>query len=202
MNKLKASIPNFRRASDFKLHNPARAAKKLFGQNRPRILIAGIGNIFMGDDGFGCEVARALLARGLPPAVKVQDFGIRSFDLAYALTEGYEAIILVDAVSQRASPGTVFLIEPEVGDFGAGVWPADAHTMNTVAVIQMAERLGGIKGKLFLVGCEPRILDSEDGEMELSNEVGRGVPRALEMIGRLVNELLEKEATNAGATPV
>jgi Ni,Fe-hydrogenase maturation factor len=66
----------------------------------------------------------------------------------------------------------------------------------------MAERLGGIKGKLFLVGCEPRILDSEDGEMELSDEVRRGVPRALEMIGRLVNELLEKEATNAGAMPV
>jgi hydrogenase maturation protease len=202
MKRLKPPIPDFRQASDFKLHNPASAAKKIFGQNCPRILIAGIGNIFMGDDGFGCEVARALLARGLPPAVKVQDFGIRSFDLAYALTEGYEAIILVDAVSQRASPGTVFLIEPEVGGFEAGVSSADAHTMNPVAVIQMAERLGGIKGKLFLVGCEPRILDSEDGEMELSDEVRRGVPRALEMIGRLVNELLEKEATNAGAMPV
>jgi Ni,Fe-hydrogenase maturation factor len=66
----------------------------------------------------------------------------------------------------------------------------------------MAERLGGIKGKLFLVGCEPRILEGEEAGMELSGEVRRGVPRALEMIERLVNELLEKEATNAGATPV
>jgi len=202
MKRLNPPTPNSRQATAFKVRSSRSGVTESLVQSRPRILIAGIGNIFMGDDGFGCEVARALLKRGSPPAVKVQDFGIRSFDLAYALTEGYEAIILVDAVSQRASPGTVFLIEPEMGGLAAGMAPADAHTMNPVAVIQMAERLGGIKGKLFLIGCEPRILESEDGGMELSDEVRRGVPRALEMIERLVNKLLEKEATNAGATPV
>jgi hydrogenase maturation protease len=153
MKRCNPAVPHFGQAGDFELHSPASAATELFVQKQTRILIAGIGYIFMGVDGFGCEVARALLKRGSLPAVKVQDYGIRSFDLAYALTEGYEAIILVDAVSQRASPGTVFLIEPEVGGFGAEVAPADAHMMNPVAVIQMAERLGGIKGKLFLVGC-------------------------------------------------
>src|SRR5205807_2469295 len=123
--------------------------------------------IFMGDDAFGCEVIRELLERPQSTPVTVRDFGISSYDLAYALTEHYDAVILVDAVSRRATPGTVFLIEPEMGGFEEpGI--LNAHTMSPVAMIQMAERLGGVKGKLYLVGCEPRSLGNEDGEMGLS----------------------------------
>ena len=82
-----------------------------------KILVAGIGNIFFGDDAFGCEVARQLAQRPLPKGVCVTDFGIRSYDLAYAIMDGYDAIILVDATPQGAEPGTVYLIEPDVKDW-------------------------------------------------------------------------------------
>ena len=79
-----------------------------------RILVAGIGNIFLADDGFGCEVVRWLAERELPDNVEVRDFGIRGMDLAYALMDPYEAVVLVDAVSRGEDPGTVYLIEAEV----------------------------------------------------------------------------------------
>ena len=168
---------------------------------RKRILVAGLGNIFLGDDSFGCEVIGALGKRRVAEEVKVIDFGICSYDLAYALTEEYEAVILVDAVSRGESPGTLFLIEPEAE--GGAAMTADPHAMNPVAVIRMAEQLGGVKAKLYLVGCEPRQLDNEDGEIGLSEPVRAAVGWATEMIKRLVNELLEKgELINAGAAPV
>src|ERR1700722_10307121 len=100
-----------------------------------RILVAGIGNIFQGDDGFGCEMIRQLQSRRFARGVTMIDFGIRSYDLAYALTEGDDAVILVDAASRGQPPGTVFLIEPDVNRLNeAGRAAVDAHTMNPVSV--------------------------------------------------------------------
>src|ERR1700734_1751902 len=82
----------------------------------PRILIAGIGNIFLGDDAFGSEVARRLAARPMPDGVKVVDFGIRGFDLTYALLDGSDATILVDATPRGGPPGTLYVIEPDPGE--------------------------------------------------------------------------------------
>jgi hydrogenase maturation protease len=159
-----------------------------------KILIAGIGNIFQGDDAFGCEVIRQLNSSAFPEQVTVVDFGIRSYDLAFALTSGYEAIILVDAAARGEEPGTLYLIEPEVGRPGGSEPSAvDAHTMNPVAVIQMAQSLGGLNGKLYLVACEPAVLESEDGQMGLSEKVQAAVPQALGMITSLVNDLLHQE---------
>jgi hydrogenase maturation protease len=152
-----------------------------------RILVAGIGNIFQGDDAFGCEVVRQLKPGAFDgAAVAVTDFGIRSYDLAYALTDGYDTVILVDAVGRGQPPGTLYLIEPCVEGSNEGA--VDAHSMNPVAVIQMAHSLGGVKGKLYLVGCEPGVLDSDSGEMGLSAEVGAAVPQAIAMIESLVKE--------------
>ena len=190
----KASTPGFRTSANNK-------ATTLPGQEN-RILIAGIGNIFMGDDGFGCEVARALSERDLPTEVKVQDFGIRSYDLAYALTDEYEAVILVDAISRRQPAGTLFLIEPHSKGLSDEGMSLDAHTMNPLAVLQMAERLGGIKGKLYLVGCVPKSMESDEGQLGLTDEVERVVPQAVAMIERLVNELLQRNVIHAGKTPV
>ena len=154
-----------------------------------KILIAGLGNIFHGDDGFGCEVIRELSREKIPAGTTVKDFGIRSYDLAYALTDGYDTTILVDAVPRGEKPGTVFLIEPDLNRLGElETGAVDAHSLNPVAVLKLAQSLGDISGKLFLVGCEPAVLESD--EIGLSEPVRAAMPQALEMIQSLIAELL------------
>jgi hydrogenase maturation protease len=162
-----------------------------------RILIAGIGNIFLGDDAFGVEVARALRSRHLPPEARVMDFGIRSYDLAFALTDGYDAAILVDATPRGEPPGTVYLIEPDLADPDGLNRPSsiDAHSMNPVGVLKMAMSLGNLPAQLYLIGCEPEELDSEDGRIGLSAAVEVAVPYALEMIEALIQKLLQSEVS-------
>ena len=158
---------------------------------KQRILIAGIGNIFLGDDAFGSEVAREMMRLSLPEGVSVSDFGIRSYDLAYALMDGVDAAILVDAASRGGRPGTIYVIEPivsEIDECGEGV--ADAHSMNVVNVLQMVRALGGAICKIYLVGCEPASLETEDGRLGLSDTVRAAVPRAIEMIQSLLTDFL------------
>ncbi|MDB6110882.1 MAG: hybD [Pedosphaera sp.] len=155
-----------------------------------QILIAGIGNIFLGDDAFGVEVTRQLLQRPLPGGVRVVDFGIRSYDLAYAIMDGYDAIILVDATSRGQPPGTVYLIEPdlnETSNLEAEV--LNAHSLSPVKVLQMVQSFGGQHGRLYLVGCEPAVLETENGEIGLSATVQAAVPKAIEMIESLLADL-------------
>lgn len=158
-----------------------------------RILIAGIGNIFAADDAFGVDVIRELTQHPLPEAVFAKDFGIRSYDLAYAMMDGYSTTILVDATSRGQPPGTVYLIEPDV-DAINGQTNVDAHCLNPVAVLQLVQALGGKVGKLYLVGCEPEVLDSD--EIGLSPSVRAAVPQAVQMIESLVHRLLN-ESSNA-----
>lgn len=151
----------------------------------PRILIACIGNIFLGDDGFGSEVARRLATRQLPPEVILKDFGIRGIDLTYALLEPYELVILVDACPRGEEPGSVYLIEPEVTGGGA---PAqlEAHSMNPASVLRTVHAMGGSPAKILLVGCEPADLGGDDGKLGLSPQVERAVEQAIAMIERLL----------------
>ena len=159
-----------------------------------KILVAGVGNIFMGDDAFGSEVARRLIDERLPAEVQVTDFGIRSYDLAYALMDGYDVTILIDATSQKQPPGTVYLIQPDLSQLDQldGMM-ADAHSMNPVNVLRMLRTLGNSPGKLYLIGCEPAILDVEDGRMGLSEAVEAAIPQAIELIKSLVNDLLSEK---------
>src|SRR5678815_1265709 len=125
-----------------------------------RILIAGIGNIFLGDDAFGCEIAHELAHRAWKEDVQVIDFGVRGYDLAYALTGNYDLIILVDAAPRGGEPGTTYLVEIDLNELPDE--PAvlqDAHTLNPVHALRMAQSIGGITAKLFLVGCEPAVLE-------------------------------------------
>ncbi len=158
-----------------------------------RILVAGVGNIFFGDDAFGCEVAQQLAQRPLPDGVRVIDFGIRSYDLAYAIMDGYDATILVDASPQGSAPGTVYLIEPDLKMLDDLPDEAvNAHSMNPVRVLQLVRSLGGKPGWLRVVGCEPAVLDSEDGAMGLSETVQAAVITAIEMIESLIHEILQE----------
>lgn len=163
--------------------------------SRPsKILVAGVGNIFMGDDAFGSEVARRLMDEGLPAEVQVTDFGIRSYDLAYALMDGYDVTILVDATSQKQSPGTVYLIEPDQGQLDQiDEIMADPHSMSPENVLRMLRTLGSTPGKLYLIGCEPAILEVEDGRIGLSEVVEAAIPQAIELIKSLVHDLLSEK---------
>ena len=158
-----------------------------------RILVAGVGNIFLGDDAFGSEVARRLVQRVLPAEVQVNDYGTCSYDLAYAMMEGYEATILLDATSQGQSPGTVYLIEPDLNELekmDSAV--ADGHSMNPVSVLQMVRSLGCRPRRLYLVGCEPASLGNDEGLIGLSESVQAAVPRAIEMVESLISDLLSE----------
>src|ERR1044072_5826255 len=141
---------------------------------RPRILIACIGNIFMGDDGFGVEVARELATRTLPDEVRLVDFGIRGFDLTYALLDGYDVTIFVDATSRGEAPGTLYTIEPdldELGDLAPEEMMVEPHGMNPMKVLAMVKSMGGEFKRILLVGCEPETLGGEEGQMGLSEPV-------------------------------
>jgi hydrogenase maturation protease len=154
----------------------------------PSILIAGIGNIFLGDDGFGAEVIRRLSSSSFPERVRVADFGIRSYDLAYALLDGHDFTILVDAVGRGGAPGTLYVIEPDVTS--SGQIAMDAHAMNPVSVLQLAHSMGPVRGRVVLVGCEPATLGGEEGHMGLSDAVLAAVEEAARLIEDLAARLL------------
>ena len=160
---------------------------------RPSILVAGIGNIFLGDDAFGVEVVRRLARRELPEQVRVVDFGIRGLDLTYALLDGYEAVILVDTVPRSGAPGTLYVLEPARGEAAEGVL-IEAHSMDPVKVLRLAEAMGGRVERLLLIGCEPTpIGDEEDMREGLSAPVRASVDEAVRLIESLVARLLQGE---------
>src|SRR5271163_1442438 len=123
-----------------------------------QILVAGVGNIFRGDDAFGVEVARRLAQSVLPAGVAVVDFGIRGIDLTYALLDGYDAAILIDAVQRGAAPGTVSIIAPERPSAGVicpdGLF-LEPHDLDPAKVLRVVEALGGGCQRILLVACEP-----------------------------------------------
>ena len=150
-----------------------------------RILVACIGNMFLGDDAFGVEMAKRLAQHPLPDGVTVVDFGIRSYDLAYALMRNWELVILVDALPQGGQPGTLYVLEPELGD--AAPVSLDAHTMNPASVLQLVQGLGGEVGRVLLVGCEPQSLEPNDnGNIGLSPAVTHALDEAIHMIDKLI----------------
>jgi hydrogenase maturation protease len=159
--------------------------------NGRRILVAGIGNVFRGDDAFGVEVVRRLPRSALPDGVRVADYGIRGLDLAYALLDDYDAAILVDAVARGAEPGTLFVIEPE-GAASAGQTGAvpDAHGMHPMRVLEMVRSMGGQPKRILIVGCEPATFGDElEGAMGLSAPVESAVSGAIARIESLVAEI-------------
>ena len=163
--------------------------------SKPHTLIAGIGNIFLGDDAFGCEVIKELNRRVWPDDVRIVDFGIRGFDLGYALLEEHQVVILVDATPRGERPGTLYTIEPDMNeiesnDSGRAV---ETHGMNPLKVLGMVKSMGGKFKKTLLVGCEPETFGPEEGQMGLSSVVQAAVPQAVEIIERLVQQFHQPE---------
>ncbi|HVS38678.1 MAG TPA: hydrogenase maturation protease [Gemmataceae bacterium] len=162
-------------------------------ESRPRILIACVGNIFLGDDAFGVEVARRLADRPLPEEVRVVDFGIRGLDLTYALLEEYEAVLLVDAVPRGGAPGTLYVLAPEepTDEPEDGAAMIETHGMDPVKVLRLVRAMGGRVRRLLVVGCEPSpVGDAEEMTMGLGAPVQAAVDQAVALIESVVARIL------------
>ena len=163
------------------------------------ILVAGIGNIFKGDDGFGVAVAQRMAGRPVPAGVTVKDFGIRGLDLTYALLDGYAAVILVDTARRGEPPGTVYVIEPEASAI-ADPQPEDLllspHELDPVRILRLATALGGQCRRVVLVACEPASFgDDECGAMELTQPVAAVIDIAADLVEQVVHQLLTEESS-------
>ena len=161
-----------------------------------RVLVAGIGNVFLGDDGFGVETALALTGRHLPEGVEVEDIGVRGVHLAYQILDGYDTVILVDATPRGGKPGTLYVIEH---DRAAGSEPQgavlDGHRMTPDAVLALLDTLctgagGRLPRRTLVVGCEPASVEERIG---LSPPVSDAVPAAVRLIEELLRAGAERE---------
>ena len=152
-----------------------------------KLLVAGVGNIFFGDDGFGPEVARALAAAPLE-GVTIEDYGIRGLHLAYELLSGYDRAFLIDAVPRGGIPGTLYVIEPELHDSQTA---PDAHRMDLDNVFGLARLIGGEPPPITIVGCEPSTAEETIG---LSDAVRGAVAPAADLVRRLVAQALDPDA--------
>jgi hydrogenase maturation protease len=151
------------------------------------ILVAGIGNIFFGDDGFGSEAARRLASRAGSSDVRVVDFGISGLDFACALMDGYDGIIMIDAVQRGGEPGTIYVIEPDLDDVDRASPGIDAHTMDPMRVLALARSIGADLQNIVLVGCEPESFgDPAEGRLGLSPAVAEALDRAVRLVETLV----------------
>lgn len=151
----------------------------------PGILVAGIGNIFLGDDGFGSEVIRRVPERLEAPRVRVVDYGIRGVHLAYDLLDGCEALVLVDAIPNRGAPGTLHVFEADHETLTAAS-ALDGHAMDPQAVFASLTAMGGTPPPTVVIGCEAADVDEGIG---LSPVVHAAVPAAVQAVIDTVAEL-------------
>jgi hydrogenase maturation protease len=155
-----------------------------------RILIAGVGNAWLRDDGFGGEVVKRLESRALPEGTAVFDFGTGGLDLAYEVMRGYDALVLVDVSRQGGAPGTLYVMEASEADVEAGIEDGQVinpHAMDPQTVLRFVKTIGAWPGKVVVVACEPA--DVEEMGLGLSGEVAAAVGSAVEVVARTVEEL-------------
>jgi hydrogenase maturation protease len=159
------------------------------------ILVAGVGNAWLRDDGFGGEVARRLSELQLPEGVSVMDAGTGGLDLAYEVMRGYDALVILDVSMQGGEPGTLYVMEPDEASVQAGIEDGDVinpHAMDPQTVLRFVKSLGAWPGKVVVIACEP----GEVGQMGwgLSEQVGQAVQRAAELVVETVQELRSEAA--------
>jgi hydrogenase maturation protease len=155
-----------------------------------QILVAGIGNAWLRDDGFGGEAARRLEARELPAGVTVMDFGTGGLDLAYEVMRGYDALVLLDVSRQGGEPGTLYLMEADEEEFAAGIEDGemlDPHGMDPATVLRFVRAVGGWPGKVVVIACEPA--EVQEMGLGLSDHVDGAVDRAVELVVSTIAEL-------------
>ena len=155
-----------------------------------QILVAGIGNAWLRDDGFGGEVVKRLEGRELPSGVSVMDFGTGGLDLAYEVMRGYDALILVDVSRQGGDPGTLYVMEPDEADIAAGIEDGemlDPHGMDPQTVLRFVRAVGGWPGKVVVIACEPA--EIEEMGLGLSDHVSAAVTGAVDLVDATIADL-------------
>jgi hydrogenase maturation protease len=158
-----------------------------------RVMVAGIGNVFLGDDGFGVEVVRGISPAHVPDGVDVVDYGIRGVHLAYELLDGHhDTLVLVDAIPMGEPAGTLAVLEVGEADI-VGDGGVDAHSMNPAAVLAALRSIGGSIGRVLVVGCQPATVDQG---MALSEPVQAALAGARHLLSELVNdEIARRQVT-------
>lgn len=156
-----------------------------------RVLVVGMGNVLRGDDGFGVAVAKELEDRDLPPGVELMEIGTGGMHLVQELMNGYDSVLILDAVDRDTEPGTLFVLDPEVPDAPAAARErrellADIHYTVPARALFLAKALGRLPETVRIVGCQPEA--SDDLEMELSAPVRAAVPRAVRKVEGLLGE--------------
>jgi len=158
-----------------------------------QILIAGVGNTFMRDDGFGAEVVRVLKEREPELGVTIEDFGTGGLDLAYEVMRGYDSLVLIDVMRGDGPPGTLYVLEPEESEIAAGIEDGemiDPHAMDPQTVLRFVRAVSGWPGSVVVIACEP--VEVEEYGMGLSPEVAGAVPRAVDLVIETLGDLREK----------
>jgi hydrogenase maturation protease len=157
---------------------------------RKQVLVAAVGNMWLRDDGFGCEVVKRLQEREQPDGVHVFDFGTGGLDLAYEVMRGYDALVLIDVSRQGGEPGTLYVMEAREEDVAAGIEDGamvDPHGMDPETVLRFVRAVGGWPGKVMVVACEPEVV--EEMGIGLSDSVAAVVDRAVSLVRETVEEL-------------
>jgi hydrogenase maturation protease len=154
------------------------------------ILIAGVGNAWLRDDGFGGEVARRLEQRELPAGVSVMDAGTGGLDLAYEVMRGYDGLVILDVSKQGGEPGTLYVMEPEEGEIEGGIEDGaviNPHGMDPQTVLRFVKSIGAWPGRVVVIACEPAQV--EEMGWGLSDDVRAAVDRAVDLVIETVAEL-------------
>jgi hydrogenase maturation protease len=163
-----------------------------------QILIAGVGNSWMRDDGFGGEVVRLLKEQELPDGVTVEDFGTGGLDLAYEVMRGYDALILLDVTRGGGPPGTLYVLEPEEAEIAAGIEDGemiDPHAMDPQTVLRFVRAVSGWPGSVVVIACEPA--EVEEPGLGLTPPVAAAVPRALDLALETLEALRDRARASA-----
>lgn len=168
------------------------------------ILVAGIGNVFLGDDGFGVEVVRRLCEHPLPPHAEAVDFGVRGVHLAYRMLDGYRTVVLVDATARGGTPGTVYLIDATAPEPAPRTPFLDGHQMTPDTVLALLDALSAGTGgerprRVLVLGCEPAAVEEGIG---LSEPVSAAVEEAVRRVRRIVDEEPRRNPPPEAAEPV
>ena len=170
-------------------------ARMISPEREKQILVAGVGNSFLSDDGFGGHVATRLQSREIPAGVTVMDFGTGGLDLAYEVMRGYDALVIVDVSQQGGEPGTIYVLEPDEAEIDGGIEDGEVinpHGMDPGTVLRFVKSVGGWPGKVVIVACEPTTV--EEMGLELSADVAAAVGRAVDSVLEQIAELQSNKA--------
>ncbi len=160
---------------------------------KKRVMIAGVGNMFMKDDGFGGAVIKQLMHKEFPEGVEIKDFGTGGLKLAYDLMKGYDGLILLDASQRGEEPGTLYVIEPEENSIDANLedgGPIDPHGSDPATILRFVKGIGAWPGKVLIVACEPSCVD--EFEIGLTDSVNEVVSKAVDLVNDILKDIYKE----------